>query len=118
VLWEKAWKPHGGPVRITPAAAAPVGGCLATAAQTLNQLDVLYVGSDGAVYVTWVVGLGHWSDGTPGNPPPARITPPNFAMPGACITAGHQRLRPQAARKRKWRAFRATRSLSAEMSLG
>jgi hypothetical protein len=90
-IWTDGVGNHGSPVRITPAAATRVGGCLATAAQTPNQLDVFYVGNDGAVYVTWVVGLGgHWSDGTPGNPPPARITGPNFAMPGACVTANHQ----------------------------
>lgn len=63
---------------------------MTTAVQTSNQLDVFYVGNDGAIYVTWVVGLGHWSDGTPGNPFPARITPANFAIPGACVATEHQ----------------------------
>ena len=81
---------NGSPVRITPAGVMPAGGCLATAAQGSDQLDVFYVGNDGAIYVTWVVGLGHWSDGTPGNPYPARITPANFALAGSCIATEHQ----------------------------
>jgi hypothetical protein len=88
--WTDGASGNQGPVRITPAGVMPAGGCLATAAQTSNQLDVFYIGNDGAVYVTWVVGGGHWSDGTAGNPPPARITPANFAVPGACVTANHQ----------------------------
>jgi hypothetical protein len=78
------------PAPITPAGVMPAGGCLTTAMQGANQLDVFYVGNDGAVHVTWVVGGGHWSDGTPGNPPPAPITPPNFAVAGSCVAAGLQ----------------------------
>jgi hypothetical protein len=88
--WTDGTPGHGSPVRITPPNALPVGGCLSTAPQTSNQLDVFYVANDGAVYVTWVVGVGHWSDGTSGNPFPARITPANFAVPGTCVAVGHQ----------------------------
>ncbi len=88
--WTDGTPGNGAPARITPSSVMPAGGCLATAAQTSNQLDVFYVGNDGAVYVTWVVGGEHWSDGTPGNPPPARITPANFAIPGTCVAAGQQ----------------------------
>lgn len=88
--WTDATPGNGAPVRITPPGVMPAAGCLATGAQTTNQLDVFYVGNDGAVYVTWVVGGGHWSDGTAGNPPPARITPTNFAVPGTCVSANHQ----------------------------
>ena len=89
-IWTDGATGHGAPARITPLGVMPAGGCLTTAAQTTNQLDVFYVGNDGAVYVTWVVGLGHWSDGTAGNPSPARITPANFAAPGACVATEHQ----------------------------
>jgi hypothetical protein len=88
--WTDGTPGNGVPARITPPQVMPAGGCVITAAQTSNQLDVFYVGNDGAVYVTWVVGLSHWSDGTPGNPFPARITPANFAVPGACVATGHQ----------------------------
>ena len=88
--WTDGVNGNGRPVRITPAGVMPVGGCLATAAQGSNQLDVFYVGNDGAIYVTWVVGLGHWSDGTLGNPFPARITPANFALAGSCLATEHQ----------------------------
>jgi hypothetical protein len=89
-VWTDGIANHGSPARITPAGVMPAGGCLATAPQTSNQVDVFYVGNDGAVYVTWVIGMGHWSDGTPGNPFPARITPANFATPGACVAAASQ----------------------------
>jgi len=89
-IWTDGIGNHGSPVRITPPGVVPAGACLATAHQTPDQLDVFYVGNDGAVYVTWVVGVGHWSDGTPGNPFPARITPANFAVPGTCVATGHQ----------------------------
>ena len=66
---------------------APPGACLTAAQQNDNQLDVFLVGNDGAVYITFVVGGGHWSDGTPGNPPPARITPVGLAVPGSCVAS-------------------------------
>jgi hypothetical protein len=88
--WSDGTPGNAPPARITPLGVMPAGGCLATAAQGSNQLDVFYVGNDGGVYVTWVVGGGHWSDGTPGNPPPARITPANVAVPGTCVAANHQ----------------------------
>jgi hypothetical protein len=88
--WSDGTPGHPGPARITPANFAPPGAALASAAQTANQLDVFVVGNDGGVWVTWVVGIGHWTDGSPGNPGPARITPLNFAPPGTGITASGQ----------------------------
>jgi hypothetical protein len=61
------------------------GGCLTAARQNSQQLDVFFVGNDGAITVTWVVGIGHWSDGSPGNHSPARITRPGTAKPGSCV---------------------------------
>lgn len=97
VTWEvdnKVWTDgdadHGYPAKITPSGLTPPGAHLAADRQSANQIDTFVVGNDGAVYVTWVVGSGHWSDGTPGNPPPARITPANFAPPGACLATAYQ----------------------------
>jgi hypothetical protein len=85
--WSDGTPGNPGPARITPPNLAPKGACVTAAAQNSNQLDTFVVGNDGAVYVTWVVGGGHWSDGTPGNPGPARITPQGQAKPGSCVTA-------------------------------
>lgn len=88
--WTDGLAGHPTPARITPQHILPPGGCLSTATQGANQLDVFFVGNDGAVYVTWSGGLAHWSDGTPGNAAPARITPTNFALPGACVATAMQ----------------------------
>jgi hypothetical protein len=53
--------------------------------QNDNQLDVFVVGNDGAAYTTYVVGAGHWSDGTPPNQSPVRITPAGLSVPGSCV---------------------------------
>jgi hypothetical protein len=86
--WADGTPGNPGPVRITPVGEAPAGACLSAAHQNDHQLDVFYVANDGAIHVTWVVDLGHWADGTPGNPPPARITPltpPGLVKPGSCV---------------------------------
>jgi hypothetical protein len=88
--WTDGVAPAGSPVRITPPGFAKPGACIAAAQQTDNQLDLFVVRDDGAVWVTWVTGTGHWSDGTPGNASPARITPTGYATPGACIAAARQ----------------------------
>ena len=46
--------------------------------------------SNGAVYVTSVVGVGNWTDGGPGKPSPAAITPASFASPNASLAAANQ----------------------------
>jgi hypothetical protein len=53
-----------------PLGLVPPGPCVTAVQQNAQQLDAFAVGNDGAVYLTWVVGLGHWADGTSGNPPP------------------------------------------------
>jgi hypothetical protein len=85
--WSDGSPGNPAPAPITPPGLAPAGAPVAVANQSADQLDAFVVGNDGAIYVTWVVGLGHWSDGTPGNPAPAPITPPNLAPKGACLTA-------------------------------
>jgi hypothetical protein len=47
------------------------------------QLDVFFVGQDGALYVDWVVDAGDWSGAV-------RISDPNLAPPGAAVTAAKQ----------------------------
>ena len=83
--WTDGAAGNQGPVPITPAGLAPKGACVTAAAQNGQQLDVFVVANDGAIYVTWVVGGGHWTDGTPGNPSPARVTPQGQAKPGSCV---------------------------------
>jgi hypothetical protein len=70
---------------ITPPHLAPPGACVTAAHQNDNQLDVFVVGNDGAAYTTYVVGAGHWSDGTPPNQSPVRITPAGLSVPGSCV---------------------------------
>jgi hypothetical protein len=55
----------------------------AVAKQGNNQLDAFYIGTDGGVYVSWVIGGGVWEG-------PVRITPANVAAPGASVTAAKQ----------------------------
>jgi predicted Fe-Mo cluster-binding NifX family protein len=73
-----------GPVGISPAGLAPPGASLATAHQVNNhQLDVLFIGNDGALYVLWVIDGGIWQG-------PVRISPPGIAPGGAGIATAHQ----------------------------
>ena len=74
------------PAQITPLGVSPPGACVSAAKQNDNQLDAFFVAKDGAVYVTWEVNNGRWSDGLNGFTPPAQITPLNFAKPGSCVT--------------------------------
>ena len=88
--WSDGTPGNSEPARITPTGIAPKAACLAAAHQGDNQLDVFFIGNDGAVYVTWVAGEGHWSDGSPGFPSPVRITRANFAKPGGCLATAMQ----------------------------
>jgi predicted Fe-Mo cluster-binding NifX family protein len=73
-----------GPAAISPAGVAPPGGALVAAHQVNDhQLDVLFIGNDGALYVSWVIDKGIWQG-------PVRISPPNIAPKGAGIAAAHQ----------------------------
>ena len=73
-----------GPVGISPAGLAPPGGCLAAAYQMNNhQLDVLCIGNDGALYVSWVIDRSAWQG-------PVGISPPGIAPKGAGIATAHQ----------------------------
>jgi len=73
-----------GPVRISPKNIAPPGANVATAHQIdNNQLDVFFIGNDGGLYVSWVLGLGIWSG-------PLRVSPERIAPPGTGITTSYQ----------------------------
>ncbi|WP_163840697.1 hypothetical protein [Pseudoxanthomonas sacheonensis] len=66
-----------GPVAITPRETAPAGAALATGYQgSPNQLDVLYVGSNQQLHVSWVEGLGTWQG-------PVGLGPSGIAPAGA-----------------------------------
>jgi hypothetical protein len=89
VLWavgEGAWQPPIGqpPIEVTAPGFAPPGASIALAHQaSMNQLDALLVDNNGAVAVLWAVGQGEWQ-------PPAELTAPGFAPPGASIALAHQ----------------------------
>ena len=83
--WTDGASGQPSPARITPVALAPPGSPIAVANQFPSQLDAFVVGNDGAAHVTWESNDGRWSDGSPGAASPARITPANFAPPGAGI---------------------------------
>lgn len=73
-----------GPTRITSTGFAPPGGYVAVAQQnSINQLDAVLVGSDGAVYVLSVTGEGQWQG-------PTRLTSTGFAPPGGHIGLSQQ----------------------------
>jgi hypothetical protein len=73
-----------GPIAISPPNVAPPGGNLVAIAQGANQLDVLFIGNNGALHVSWVVGFGNWEG-------PVGITPP-IAPPGGGVCASRQTL--------------------------
>ena len=66
---------------------APMRAHLAAARQKSNQLDVFVVRDDGAIWVTWVVGDGAWTDGQNGRRHPVRVSTPDLAPPGAPLSA-------------------------------
>jgi hypothetical protein len=61
----------------------PPGGNLATGRQSDHQLDVFFVGTDGALYVSWVIDGATWQG-------PLRISRPGVAPAGAGIAAAKQ----------------------------
>ena len=64
------------PIRITPPNVAPAGAPLAAIQPRDNQLYVFYVGDDGAIWLTYEVGDGPWTDGNDGRRP-IQVSPPN-----------------------------------------
>jgi hypothetical protein len=86
--WTDGFDGGQGPAPITPKGWATPGACVSAASATDRQFEVFFVrASEGAVYATWKVDNGHWTDGTPGNPFPARITPNGWAAAGACLAS-------------------------------
>ena len=79
-----AWPPHNSDlVAFIEDVAFPAGGHLATARQGEHQLDVFFIGNDGALYVSWVVDGGTWRG-------PVRISRPGVAPAGGGIAAAAQ----------------------------
>ncbi|QQZ59007.1 hypothetical protein JI735_19995 [Paenibacillus sonchi] len=48
-----------------------------------SQVNVFFIGTDGALYVASVIGLGTWNE-------PVRVSPPNIAPPGGSVAIGYQ----------------------------
>ena len=88
--WRDGVADHGLPVPVTPAAYVPAAADLAAARQGDDQLDVFWVGVDGAVWMTWVKGQGAWRDGVADHGLPVRVTPAGYAPPGAHLAAARQ----------------------------
>jgi len=59
------------------------GGSLASARQSDHQLDVFFIGTDGALYVSWVIDGATWQG-------PVRISRPGIAPPGGGVAATNQ----------------------------
>jgi len=79
VAWVVDKENWQGPVGISRTGIAPKGACVATAYQVDNhQLDVFFIGEDGALYVSSVVDMGVWEE-------PVGISPPGIAPKGGCI---------------------------------
>ncbi|WP_446212409.1 hypothetical protein [Micromonospora sp. IBSANI012] len=77
---EEAWQ---GPLRVSPEGVAPPGAGLIATQQAPNLLSVLFVGHDGGLHVSWVVGTGAWEG-------PVGISPAGIAPPGARLAFGKQ----------------------------
>lgn len=77
---ENVWR---GPLRVSPEGVAPPGAGVIAPKQTPDQLDVLFVGEDGALQVCWVIGAGNWAG-------PVGISPQGIAPPGAKVTMAMQ----------------------------
>lgn len=81
-VWQNG-RNDSAPSMITPPNYALPGKGFGRGLQGDDQLDVFFVGYDGAVWVTWERGDTPWTDGLYGRPGPARLTGPGIAPPGA-----------------------------------
>src|SRR5579884_432332 len=79
------------PVRITPSGLATPGAPVFAASRPGNELDVFFVGIDGAIWVTWEKGDSQWQDGEGGREP-RRITPQSLFPAAAHLCACQQSL--------------------------
>lgn len=84
VMWVTGAEAWHAPLPITGRSFAPPGANIALANQiSMNQVDAVVVGNDGAVHVLWVVGGGAWQG-------PAGLTAAGFARPGAAVALANQ----------------------------
>jgi hypothetical protein len=81
VLWKAQNGNWNAPVKLSSNNFAPTGGGITTTFYPLNnQLEALFTGNDGAIYLTWKVNNGNWNA-------PVGLTPANIATPGTPISA-------------------------------
>jgi Matrixin len=81
VLWKAQNGKWNAPMKLTGNNFAPTGAGITTTFYPLNnQLEALFTGNDGAIYLTWKVNNGAWN-------PPIGITAANIATPGTPISA-------------------------------
>lgn len=81
--------PWSEPIRLTQPNVTRAGGALsAVFYPPNNQLEVLFIGADGALNVLWKAQNGRWN-------PPARISAPNIAPSGGGISAAFYPLNNQ-----------------------
>jgi hypothetical protein len=90
---QTTWKNSDSPwpnqlIAVSPTGIAAPGGCLAAAKQSASQLDVFFVRQDGAIWVTWEVNDGPWTDGSFGRSP-VPITPGDFAIAGSPLAVAN-----------------------------
>lgn len=84
VMWTVAPLTWASPVQLTGPNVVPAGAPVALHHQgSPNQLDALFVDTNGVVNVMWVNGLDAWQG-------PVGLTPANAAQPGAPIALHHQ----------------------------
>ena len=88
-VWQAAdgyWQPS---FNLSAPGLAPPGAPLTAVWQPINeQLEVFSIGTNGALTDTWKAHNGPWF-------PPTYVTPPNYAAPGANLTAVFQPLNNQ-----------------------
>ncbi|WP_298912907.1 M12 family metallopeptidase [uncultured Nostoc sp.] len=81
VMWKAKGTGWFSPVKLTGNYFAPTGAGITSVFYPLNnQLEVLFIGNDGAVYLTWKANNGSWNA-------PVPLTPANTATPGTPISA-------------------------------
>jgi hypothetical protein len=60
-MWVVGGKPWEGPVGLTGGGVAPAGAPIALDHQGADQLDALFVDTNGTVNVMWVISGGSWA---------------------------------------------------------
>jgi hypothetical protein len=74
-------------VPISPANTAPPGASVVTGFQTSKQIDLFFIGKNGALNVAWASAESSGASGWNG---PIEISPPGNALPGGGLVAANQ----------------------------